>query len=156
MNLMKMDMALRTSFFLYFCESGAGHSHSYRDAGSFLHIICLPNTYVPHTKRSSRPVLQGSPTEEAAACVQSPSPIVQNSPPFCLALSESATCHHWRRPLTTTTGLLYSLPSSSSSFSCFGGLLLIFNRLLQALGSAQKPLVTPTSILLFLHCNPNA
>lgn len=126
---------------------------------SYILFLCLPNTYVPHTKRSSRPVLQGSPTEEAAACVQSPSPIpnrAERSPfSFCLALSESATCHHWRRPLTTTTGLLYSLPSSSS-FSCFLDLLLIFNRLLQAFGSAQKPLVTPTSIFLFLHCNPNA
>lgn len=155
---MKTDMVLRASFFLYFYESGAGHSHSYKVAGSFLHIISL---FAQHLCTTHQKILKASPSgfsDWGGSCVCSiPIPNRAERSPFsfCLALSESATCHHWRRPLTTTTGLLYSLPSSSS-FSCFLDLLLIFNRLLQAFGSAQKPLVTPTSIFLFLHCNPNA
>lgn len=152
-------MVLRASFFLSFYESGAGHSHSYRVAGSFLHIISL---FAEHLRTTHQKILKACPSgfsDWGGSCLCSiPVPNHAERSPFsfCLAHSESATCHHWRRPLTTTTGLLYSLPSSSSSFSCFVDLLLIFNRLLQAFGSAQKPLVTPTSILRFPHFNPNA
>lgn len=87
MNLMKTDMVLRASFFLYFYKVVLDIVIATGLQGvSYILFLCLPNTYVPHTKRSSRPVLQGSLTEEAAACVQSPSPIVQNSPPFPFAL----------------------------------------------------------------------
>lgn len=153
------DMVLRAWFFLYFYKTGAAHTCELWDGMQgipytpFLSVERSSHLKILSVERPShlkilKPVSWGFSNYGAGSCRCSALnpflPPLKHATPslftFCLIISESATCHHREDPRPPWLAFYTPHPHLPPALllHCFVDLLPIFNRHLQAYGSAER------------------